>query len=67
MGRPKGCHGLGDVKGGRVLRIRSLRELSGIQSMGQKFGLYSESSLGPHEGVEQKNDILRSLWLVCWE
>lgn len=57
---PKNCLGLGDVKG-------SLRELSGIQSMGQKFGLHSESGLGPHEGVEQKNDIFRSLWLVCWE
>lgn len=60
MGRPEGCRGLGDVKG-------SLRELSAIQSMGQKFGLYSESGLGPHEAVVPKNDILRSLWLVCWE
>lgn len=57
--RPEGGGGSGGAKGARCLGVGSLREVRwyGLSVHQQEpvtsreFGLYSESSVGPHEGV----------------
>lgn len=64
----------GDMTGARDLGVGNLREVRwsagaghGEPADGQDIVLYSESRSGPHEGMEHKSDVLRSLQLMCRE